>query len=289
MKLFDPFAGYRLASGHPFFHIALFTVSWFVNILGDRDSSNDGDILSAFLLLRWGHFTLFTLAMIEVWVSQPSKIPERSEDEETKEEDEIARLKIQHRDSTCKLFARILATLSVFGYQGCVFYAQLVLGHDLLKQDGDGHYTLQPIVGNETMWLCIEAACFYLYVVAAMAFLFARQMRGVFESACTTEDMYKAVTDYIIYSSYNLTWFALNFVTCCMPPLCIFGLEGHKYLEGQRKTFLPIMYTLWAMHILCFALQTRIYEYSEPKKAWTAPPSLIASFDKDDEFKQQKT
>lgn len=222
--------------------------------------------------------------MIEVLVSHPSKIPERSEDEETKEEDEIARLKIQHRDGTWKLFARILATLSVFGYQGTVFYAQLVLGHDLLLQDAHGHYTLQPIVGNETMWLILEAACFYLYVIAAMVFIFTKQMTGVFESACTTEDMYKALTDYICYSSHNLTWFALNFVTCCMPALCIFGLEGSKYLEGSTQTLLPIMYTLWAMHILHFVLQTRIYEYIEPKQQRT-PPTLSTNFDKDDDFK----
>ena len=31
MKLLDPFAGYRLASGHPFFHVALFIGSFIVN------------------------------------------------------------------------------------------------------------------------------------------------------------------------------------------------------------------------------------------------------------------
>ena len=31
MKLLDPFAGYRLASGHPFFHVALFIGSFIVS------------------------------------------------------------------------------------------------------------------------------------------------------------------------------------------------------------------------------------------------------------------
>jgi len=64
--------------------------------------------------------------------------------------------------------------------------------------------------------------------------------------------MYKALTDYITYSSYNLTWFALNFVCCLMPPLCIFALEGSNYFEDRSQTFLPIIYVLWAMHVLCF-------------------------------------
>ena len=38
MKLLDPFAGYRLASGHPFFHAALFITSWFVSLIGDNDN-----------------------------------------------------------------------------------------------------------------------------------------------------------------------------------------------------------------------------------------------------------
>lgn len=35
MKLLDPFAGYRLACGHPFFHVALFTGSFFVDAAGE--------------------------------------------------------------------------------------------------------------------------------------------------------------------------------------------------------------------------------------------------------------
>ena len=41
MKLLDPFAGYRLASGHSFLHVALFCVSFLVHFLGD-DSKKSG-------------------------------------------------------------------------------------------------------------------------------------------------------------------------------------------------------------------------------------------------------
>ena len=61
MKLLDPFAGYRLASGHEFFHIALFTGSFWVTNFGEVDSYDDPGIKHAFIMLRWGHFVLVVL------------------------------------------------------------------------------------------------------------------------------------------------------------------------------------------------------------------------------------
>ena len=43
MKLLDPFAGYRLASGHPFFHIALFIGSFGVTAFGADHFETDND------------------------------------------------------------------------------------------------------------------------------------------------------------------------------------------------------------------------------------------------------
>ena len=63
MKLLDAFAGYRLACGHPFFHVALFTGSWFVDAAGETGFVSNAAITDAFTLLRWGHFTLFMLAI----------------------------------------------------------------------------------------------------------------------------------------------------------------------------------------------------------------------------------
>ena len=77
MKLLDPFAGYRLACGHPFFHIALFTASWFVDVCGESNFFSSQDITSAFDLLRWGHFVLFMLAIFEEIARRPSDIPEK--------------------------------------------------------------------------------------------------------------------------------------------------------------------------------------------------------------------
>ena len=86
MKLLDPFAGYRLASGHTFFHIALFGCSFTVR--DDDDHKSDDAIISAFNLLRYGHLVLIVLAMIESWASTSSDVPEdldRADDEKSVE------------------------------------------------------------------------------------------------------------------------------------------------------------------------------------------------------------
>ena len=83
MKLLDPFAGYRLASGHEFFHIALFTGSFWVMNFGKSDFDFYGniEIKHAFNLLRWGHFILVVLSMLEKLFTRPSMIPPKKEEE----------------------------------------------------------------------------------------------------------------------------------------------------------------------------------------------------------------
>ena len=82
MKLLDPFAGYRLASGNALFHIALFTGSfWVVNFGIDLHYSNNS-IKHAFEMLRWGHFILVVLDFLEKLISRPSSIPPTPKREE---------------------------------------------------------------------------------------------------------------------------------------------------------------------------------------------------------------
>ena len=69
MKLLDPFAGYRLASGHPFFHIALFAGSFMMNVKGDTEYKSQQEIIDAFNLLRWGHLLLIILAIFEMYAN----------------------------------------------------------------------------------------------------------------------------------------------------------------------------------------------------------------------------
>jgi len=71
------------------------------------------------------------------------------------------------------------------------------------------------------VWLIIETACFYLYMIATMIYIFFRQMQSACCDAIQVSDMKKALSDFIYYSANNLTWFAFNFVLCTMPAICI--------------------------------------------------------------------
>lgn len=59
MKILEPFAGYRLASGHPVFHLAFFTGSWTISLQHATDNRQDD--LFAFKMLRWSHLIAFML------------------------------------------------------------------------------------------------------------------------------------------------------------------------------------------------------------------------------------
>ena len=136
MKLLDPFAGYRLASGHEFFHIALFTGSFWVVSFGISEYYSNSDIKHAFILLRWGHLILVVLSILEKILTRPSAIPPKKEEELeaplTPEDKEMVDNKLYHRDGHKKLFARILQTIAVFTYQGTIFYAMMILTDELI-------------------------------------------------------------------------------------------------------------------------------------------------------------
>ena len=72
MKFFDPFAGYKLASGNELFHVALFFGSfWAINFGAEGFDANQS-ILHAFNLLRWSHFILFVFSIFENLLTKPS-------------------------------------------------------------------------------------------------------------------------------------------------------------------------------------------------------------------------
>ena len=224
MKLLDPFAGYRLASGHPFFHIALFVGSWFILIFGDKDDAfvSSAPIFEAFAMLRWAHFFLFALSMAEAWMNRPSPIPPTIDEED---DDGLAKHRIMHRDGSYKLLSRIFACIAVFVYQGTVFYAQMVLA-DTLVDCTASTCTMRKFEGNRELWLFIEAVCFYSYMFATVAYIFGMMCIGTWERATPKSDMTKAVTDFVNYASINLTWFSFNFVLCAMPPVCMYILNN---------------------------------------------------------------
>ena len=140
----------------------------------------------------------------------------------------------------------------------------MVLADELIDCSA-GVCHVKTIKGNRTMWLLIEASCFYMYVLSAAFYIAGRMIVSTcFEKANEPSDMNKAVTDFIVYADINLTWFAFNFVQVTLPPLCLYayshdGLGDFKPLESYET----IMYTLWITHMICFATKARIYKYPD--------------------------
>ena len=128
MKLLDPFAGYRLASGHPVFHLAYFAGSWVVTYFEEDQQTiiSRGKIVEVFYILRWIHLVVFFTSILSGWADRPSNLPEdvdKHDDGETM----IDIQKVLNRDSKWRTFSRFLDTVSVFLYQCTVFFAQWTL------------------------------------------------------------------------------------------------------------------------------------------------------------------
>ena len=172
MKLLDPFAGYRLAQGHPIFHLAFFCGSWIVTYYKDEEQFylTRGDICNVFTLLRWVHFAVFFISILSGWADTPSQLLTENYN---KGEDEKRKLnEILHRDSKWRTFSKFLDTLSLFMYQGSVFFAQwtLVTSEQCIKVDAN-NWDCNHLVGAEATWIVIETISFYAYMMAASVYI----------------------------------------------------------------------------------------------------------------------
>ena len=84
MKVLDPFSGYRLASGHPMFHISLFAGSYITDLYAKKGVEIDnfpGYLETSFIILRWAHFSLFLVSMISEFANLDSGIKETKKDD----------------------------------------------------------------------------------------------------------------------------------------------------------------------------------------------------------------
>lgn len=63
MKILEPFSGYRLASGHAYFHMAYFIATFFVAVapVDYHDTEMSSHYFGAFQFLRWVHLIVFLL------------------------------------------------------------------------------------------------------------------------------------------------------------------------------------------------------------------------------------
>ena len=121
MKVLDPFAGYRLASGHPIFHLSLFICSYLAENIAKHQPSQS--IETSFWVLRWSHCLLFSLACVSTWAKMDSDLDEKDQSIKMSMEDvAFEKAKSRHRDGVFKLAGRVFDTISVFTYQGAIFF-----------------------------------------------------------------------------------------------------------------------------------------------------------------------
>ena len=219
-------------------------------------------------MLRWSHFTLFSLALFSFFGNIDSKIKPIDENNDGKiDEYEIAsaELRRRHRDSVWKLMSRILDTISVFLYQGAVFYVQLNVYKNQQKCTADGDCRLEPPKNSYMIWLYIEMYCFYFYLLSSVVFIMYHQFIGGVCCKRTSEksDMNKAFTDFVIYAHSNLVWFAFNFVLVVMPFAAIFFLQSYsEHLDRANAdmSYLPLVIVLCCTNFIQFVLRPAIFE-----------------------------
>lgn len=174
MKVLDPFAGYRLAMGHPIFHFSLFVGSYTANYYTKFTPTEPKEsIYTLFTVLRWSHFTLFVLAMQSAFANRDSGLPleEDSDKKATKEEIQLSKEKTRHRDGMWKIYSRVCDTLSVFFYSAVIFYVQMTVYNVQLKCEGEHGCVLAPPSHAEMVWLYIEVYCFYIYMISGVFFI----------------------------------------------------------------------------------------------------------------------
>ena len=110
----------------------------------------------------------------------------------------------------------------------------------------------------ETIYITIETACFYVYMLATVAYIAYRMLSSAwFGNPRDASDSNKLITDFIEYSENNLTWFAFNFVLCLLPPICLYVVSPgftKMYTQHADQTngfdLIYFVYATWALHIV---------------------------------------
>jgi hypothetical protein len=274
VKLFEPFSGYRLASGHAVLHLAFFLGSFAATFLALQHIKEDKTTLQlyegmspsydAYIALRWAHCAVFMLAVLSYWCNMPSEIKETREEPRAQinEEDgsaveqESSVHEIVFRDQRYKLVARFADTIAVFLYQTVIFYAQFTLFKfseaECIAADGQIDTSCRDVMYPYTLWLTIETVSFYAYMTAAVVYIAAHMINSEFTNE-PISDMKKGITDFLRYAEVNLNWYAFNFVLIILPPILIFKVYQSEdpihHHENSDGSYAKLMYWLWAMHI----------------------------------------
>ena len=173
-------------------------------------------------------------------------------------------MKTRHRDSIYKLYGRVCDTISVFCYQGAIFYVQMtVFNHQFICNE-KGDCKLSPPENAIMAWLYIEIFCFYLYMISACLYIaFHQLVEGVcMKKESDKSDMNKTITDFVDYAHSNLIWFAFNTVLVFMPVICIVSLNSKAEsldFEGAEMSYTCLLSVVCVINLLQFIARPRLF------------------------------
>lgn len=241
----------------------------------------------SFFLLRWAHLSLFLLSLVGIYSSFDSEIPEKETDaKSTVEEVKFEELRSRHRDSVWKLTSRICDTISVFGYQGTIFFVQMTVFNLNMVCDEGGKCSLAAPKNTIMAWLYIEIYCFYVYMFSTCIYIcFHQLVEGIcLKKSSHQSDMNKTISDFLDYAQTNLVWFALNTVLIFMPLICMLILNPKSEnfdIKGADMSYTYLLATVCGSNLIQFVLRPRISittkvvsKYEEKVNEAEAPAAL---------------
>ena len=135
-------------------------------------------------------------------------------------------------------------------------------------QSSNGDWDCDHLVGAEAIWVIIETFTFYIYMGAAVVFIFQFQMKSLIFNT-PNSDISKSVKDFLSYSAINLTWYSMNFCLVGLPPVLIFVMNTAHHgqtFEDRDGSYQKLMYWIWGIHIFQFCFNSRIYVLKHSKE-----------------------
>ena len=258
MKILEPFAGIRLASGHALLHLALFIGTFFVqtkearasdypvtkdfemnnddiDLLPYHDEGNVNEVMTAFIMLRYAHLAAFLLHFPVLFYNNENK--RKNLDSFVGVEDMAQHKKIERQNvwRTCDKFT---TEMTILVYLGPIFFAQYLLlkfqyfFEEDLSTEEIGLQNSVKEMSPVRDWIIIELFSFYVYLHATVFYIMGYQFNNWYSKTKTTKtDIAKTNTDFILYTKKSLIWFAFNLVLCVMPIFLVMIVYKRRAFE----------------------------------------------------------
>ena len=142
------------------------------------------------------------------------------------------------------MLEKIFDTISIFQYQGTIFYAQY------FQMNSNPESKLTGI----NTWFIIEILSFYGYILSAIAFIAESSIKSSFGMVDKSHMQERYKSDFVAFHKQDLDWLAfvtilfnVNIGLICIDEFIIFSGKDREGLEFPLKF---IVYQLLANHFL---------------------------------------